>query len=603
MTAESTARDQSQLQVTASHEPSPTHRLPHVLNDALAFIDSLGQAFASPAGNLRHLLERLREQRFHLAVLGQFKRGKSTLLNALLGEEILPASVIPLTVTPTFIQAGEERRAQIVFGDGSRIAEFSAASAKELHDFLAEYVTEEANPANRRGVSRVEVFHPAAILHEGAVFIDTPGIGSTHRHSTEAALNFLPQCDAALFVISSDPPITEAEIEFLQEVRHRVSRVFFLLNKMDYLNSSDRDKVLRFIREVLRDQAGLGDEVPVIPVSAKLGLEARQSHDAALWEHSGMSQLEKLLTNFLSNERENVLNEAIARRTSDILEDVLLELRLSVRSLHMPLHDLEERLEKLKDRLAEANSLWISEKDLLEGDKKRLTLLLEEQADRLRHRANEYFWKLAQEALEAHHLDTDAAQKALAEAIPGFFEHELGEMSQAFEAQVRDALRRHRQRTDALIESIRKAAADLFDIPYHPLTSGEDFQIKRRPYWVTRHWPVSFGLLPEGFWDRLLPYWVRKPRAMRRMRERIEGLVVENVENVRWPTLENLEKSFREFGNALDARLEEAVSATKGAIEAIYEKRRDRREAVESEITRLQHSIEKLEQLKKGLGA
>jgi GTPase Era involved in 16S rRNA processing len=595
--------NQRNLQVTAPDRDTSAATLPRLLSDAASLVDSISPAFAPHADALRGLLTRLREQRFHLAILGQFKRGKSSLLNALLGEEVLPVSVIPLTAIPTFIRAGDRRQAQVSFIDGRSSMQKEAANAKELNEFLTQYVTEEANPENRLGVSQVEVEHPAPILRAGVVLIDTPGIGSTHRHNTEATLNFIPQCDAALFVVSPDPPLTEVEIEFLRDVRSRISRVFYVLSKADYLSDSDRVKILGFLRGVLHDQVGVDSDVPILPVSARAGLESRKRGDDKQWAMSGMRDIETLLTDFLVHDKESALTEAIARKASDIIREVLLELRLSVQSMRMPLDELERRLVMLKSSLAEADSQRISEKDTLEGDQKRMAALLEEQAEQLRRKARKQFVKIAQDALEKNHLNTDAAQSALAEAIPGFFEHELGGMSMAFEGQVRDALNRHRQRTDTLIESIRKTAAELFDIPYEPIASKEEFEIKRQPYWVTHHWPISLGVLPEGFWDRLLPYGMRKSRAVRRMRERIEVLVAQNVENVRWPTLQNLQKSFREFGNALDARLAEATSATMGAIQAAYEKRKDQSAAVESETARLERDIRELEQIDEDLRA
>jgi len=590
-------KDQPNLQVTAPDETTSAALLPRLLNDAASLVDGISPIFVSQGDSLRNLLERFREQRFHLAVLGQFKRGKSTLLNALLGEEALPVSVIPLTAIPTFIRAGDRRHIRVIFSNGSSGIEHSAADARELNEFLAQYVTEEANPENRLGVSQVEVQHPASILQAGVVLVDTPGIGSTHRHNTEATLNFIPQCDAALFVVSPDPPITEVEIEFLKDVRSRISRVFYVLSKADYLTDSDRTKLLDFLRSVLREQVGEGKDVPILPVSARSGLEARQKDDREQWSKSGMRDIEKLLTDFLIHDKESALAEAIARKASDLVGDILLELQLSVQSLKMPLDELERRLDLLKMNLAEVDSQRISEKDTLEGDQKRMVALLEEQAEQLRIKARKRFTQVAQDALEKDHLNTNAAQSALAEIIPGFFERELGDLSLAFEGQVRDALNRHRQRTDALIESIRRTAAELFDISYQPLASREEFEIKRQPYWVTHHWPVSLSVLPEGFWDRLLPYGIRKSRAFRRAGDRIEVLVAENVENVRWPTLQNLYRSFREFGNALDARMEDAVSATMGAIEAAYQKRKDQSAAVESETARLECIITKLEEI------
>ena len=93
------------------------------------------------------------------------------------------------------------------------------------------FVTEEGNPKNRLGVEEVEILHPAPILQHGVVLIDTPGVGSTFTHNTRSTLNFLPQCDAALFVVSADPPLTEVETEFLKVVKSKVERLFSFSTK------------------------------------------------------------------------------------------------------------------------------------------------------------------------------------------------------------------------------------------------------------------------------------------------------------------------------------------------------------------------------------
>ncbi len=147
---------------------------------------------------IRELENRLFEGRFHLAVLGQFKRGKSSLLNALMGEPLLPVSVVPLTAVPTFVRWGETPSIRIE-REGGNAEEFAGGTVEDRRDFLTRYVTEENNPKNRLGVCGVEVFLPSPLLEKGVVLIDTPGIGSVYRHNTEATLNFLPQCDAALF--------------------------------------------------------------------------------------------------------------------------------------------------------------------------------------------------------------------------------------------------------------------------------------------------------------------------------------------------------------------------------------------------------------------
>ncbi|MBM4271254.1 MAG: hypothetical protein FJ139_03725 [Deltaproteobacteria bacterium] len=152
----------------------------------------LGAKFAVDVKKMRELEKRLHAGRFHLAVLGQFKRGKSTFLNALLGDALLPSSVLPLTAIPTFIQFGSSLLVRALSHDGTVREEAVGPRHEQISEFLSRYVTEESNPHNRLGIAQVDVFYQTPILQKGVVLIDTPGIGSTYRHNTEATLAFPP---------------------------------------------------------------------------------------------------------------------------------------------------------------------------------------------------------------------------------------------------------------------------------------------------------------------------------------------------------------------------------------------------------------------------
>ena len=90
-------------------------------------------------------------------------------------------------------------------------------------------------PQNRKEVLEVVVFYPSPYLRDGDRLVDTPGVGSVYIHNTDVAYRYLPKSDAALFLLSTDQPAGKAEIEFLRDVRQYASRIFFLLNKTDYL--------------------------------------------------------------------------------------------------------------------------------------------------------------------------------------------------------------------------------------------------------------------------------------------------------------------------------------------------------------------------------
>ncbi len=586
--------------------------LPALLQRTLEHLNKLGSEFAADSQKVKALLERFLEERFHLAVLGQFKRGKSTLLNALLGEELLPTSVVPLTAIPTFILWGPELRARVLYQDGRPGEEFPTAvrGAAPEHDrtlasFLAQFVTESGNPKNCKGVSNVEVFHPSPLLRNGVVLIDTPGIGSTFRHNTEATLNFLPQCDAALFVVSADPPVTEVEVDFLKAVRPRVARLFFIINKVDYLSEEEKGALLHFVRNALREQVEIKEETPIFCVSARQGLEARQSVDAALWKRSGLEEVRSHLIDFLVRDKTRALQEALANKAWETITDVLMRLRIAIRSLQMPLAELDERLQIFEKKLQEAGRQQIVMRDLLAGDRKRTVEFLEEQAEHLRQKARVYLKGIVWESLARIDaaFDENRVQEDLTDAIPRFFEHELGEMAHAFDLRVSEVLLPHQQRADELIETVRKTAAELFNVPCHALESPGAFQMNRQPYWVTHPWNSTLNPLPVGWAARLLPAGLRRARLEKRLMKQVEELVLFNVENLRWATLQNLDQAFRSFGSTLDEHLQAAIAATHGAIQAAHARRRDQTQTIATEIARLQSAIVELEDIQAALQA
>ena len=135
--------------------------LPSFLQEAGQRVGALGAEFEADRGRLDGLRRRLGEERCHLAVIGQFNRGKSTLVNALLlAAAVLPASVVPLTSIPTFLHGGEQLSARVQFDNGRAEERFSGPDAAALAEFLARFVTESANPHNRLGVRLVEATYP-----------------------------------------------------------------------------------------------------------------------------------------------------------------------------------------------------------------------------------------------------------------------------------------------------------------------------------------------------------------------------------------------------------------------------------------------------------
>src|SRR5579883_1935185 len=193
----------------------------------------------------RKLLARLAEDRFNLAIVGQFSRGKSSLMNALLGAEKLPTGILPLTSVITTVAYGESERVLLQREGWTFPQEITLSQ-------LQEYVNQQGNPGNEKKVTLAEIQLPHEMLRLGVHFIDTPGIASAIRANTRTTRQFLPEVDAAILVTSFESPFSQTELEFLKEVRAHVHTVFIVVNKQDLVPASERAQVVEAIQVELR---------------------------------------------------------------------------------------------------------------------------------------------------------------------------------------------------------------------------------------------------------------------------------------------------------------------------------------------------------------
>jgi GTP-binding protein EngB required for normal cell division len=544
---------------------------------------------------LQSLRERLQHKRLQIAVLGQFKRGKSTFINALLGVPILPTAVVPLTAIPTFILWREQPLVRVQFSNGKSPEHFMASETADIREILSRFVTEEANPKNHLHVERVELLYPAAILRDGTVLIDTPGIGSTFTHNTEAAFRVLPECDASLFIVSADPPITETELAYLHRLKPKIGRTFFIINKSDYLTSDEQREVTDFLRKVLVDESLIDPETPIFGVSARLGLSGKQEQNADTLGKSGMLEIENYILRYLATEKIQALDEAIRRKAADIVAYARGEVALRAQALKMPIEQLEEKSFKFVQTLRSIEAQRLTIGDLLAGDRRRLVDDLEARIKTLRANALSRLTRVIDDCL-THEETTwgDRVNSALSIAIEELFSNAGDEFVDAFSTQANDVLSHHRERIDVLVNDVRRTAAEMFDVAFAPLDEPEAFQVGQEPYWVTER--VASTLIPDfsRVIDRFLPPVLRRRRRRTRVIEQTNELVIRNAESLRWAILRGLHETFRAAAAQLEERLGDAIGATKGVIEDALARRRDHSFASKTALDRLEQSMDKL---------
>jgi tRNA U34 5-carboxymethylaminomethyl modifying GTPase MnmE/TrmE len=538
------------------------------LRDSLGDLADLADERESTAVTeaARTLDKKLVENRFNVVVLGEFKRGKTTFVNALLGTEMLPAAVVPLTSIVTAVTHGEPARARIEYLDG-REEDVSPSD-------LARYVTERDNPANQRAVRRAVLSYPSDDLRDGVFLIDTPGVGSVYRHNTEAAREFLPESDAAIFLTSADPPISDAERAFLEEARGEAARMFFVLNKIDYLSGLDREEAIAFTHGVIAD--AVGHDITLYPVSARRALLARLVGDRDELEASGLPAFERDFRAFLLREKGQTILESVAGRALRLVDDERNSLNVQDRALGLPQRELEEargRMEEVFSRARRAqrdtHALLKRETEALVSDLERdLAVLRSEEAARLLAVAEEHLSTADDVRSAAEDLD-ELVKNWLRTAIDEWRRDEEAKLRAAF----RNATARFVEEADRTERETVRLCGQILGIELASRTAPVDLSSETRFSYDLFQVPTILGsILPDV--RRFLPAGTARRLIERDIRQRIPELVDKHSGRLRWDFVQRLERSRRELQLALDERLDATIEGLNTGIERGEEDRR-----------------------------
>jgi hypothetical protein len=310
--------------------------------------------------------ERVRDRLFYLACVGQFKRGKSTLLNALVGRTVLPTGVVPVTSAVTIVRHGHSVALRVRLGE------------RDWEDCdpatLATYVSEEHNPGNEKDVRAVEVFVPSPLLASGMCFVDTPGIGSVDLASTAATRAFVPHIDAALVVLGGDPPISAEELALVEAIGQEVGELIFVLNKADRLPDADRIEAIRFTERVLGERLGraIGPVFQVSALERLAGIGPARDWDLVV----------ERLTSLASGAGAGLVRAAEARGVATLTARLLADLDEQRAALLRPVAESEARAGSLRRAVDEAEGALADLGHRLAAVEERLARAFAEERDR-----------------------------------------------------------------------------------------------------------------------------------------------------------------------------------------------------------------------------
>jgi GTPase Era involved in 16S rRNA processing len=564
-----------------------------------AIIDELSGQELDGSRRLSELRDKLTHQQFNLVVMGQFKRGKSTFINCLLGAEIVPTAIVPLTSIVTLLCFGSQPKAVVRFLDGRR----EETAISEIHRF----VTEKLNPRNQLSVKEVEVFYPCPHLRDGVRIIDTPGVGSVFNHNTEMAYAYLPYVDAGIFVTTADPPLSASEHSFLKEVRGYVDNLFFVLNKIDIVGEKDLDEALSFTADILQED--LKRAVKVWPISARLALEGRLKADAEKLNRSGVPSFEEHLRQFLHKEKGKTFLQAMIASIMRYVSDESMAWKLEQEAAKLGIEELRAKIAKFEEFVRQTEKERDEHRFILTGQIRKMHEALDRDLEALKRERvpqlimtienlfNQKYGSssgsrdlestleehLYQEILDAFSVFRDEAAKKLAGALETIY-LDLAE------------------RTNRTIIGIVNLAASLFKVELKPFTSVEKLTGKSDFYFLLKDDPDAISLIRLGF-RSAMPLFITRGLILRRIKSMAREIFECHCGRVRYDLIQRIDETTRKFQKSLSEKTELTLSTIREALQrAIALKDRNETE-VSATLSQLSTRLSAAEQIRERLAA
>ena len=320
------------------------------------------------AKSIGETIEKIANEHFEVAIVGEFKRGKSTLINALLGQEVLPADVLPATATLNRVTYSETPYVMVEYktGESERVA------INQLENYVTKLSYESEKTAET--VKQATVYYDTDFCKNNVDIIDTPGLNDDEQ-MTNVTLSILPEIDAAVFVISANSPFSQFEKEFLEKrmLTSDMGRIIFAVNCFGTFSKEDEDRIVETVEKRIgsyvmeKAKMVMGEDSKefavykrkigkprVIGVYAKKALMAKESGDAAMLEESNFPTFERVLETMLTQERGAITLQILANKIISSGSELINSIIIRENSLMM---ETDEFMEKYSAAIEEIDDI------------------------------------------------------------------------------------------------------------------------------------------------------------------------------------------------------------------------------------------------------
>ena len=419
---------------------------------------ALGMNLEETGKNLEASRKKLEERKFAVGILGEFKRGKSTVINSLLEKEIMPADILPTSATMNRVTYDMTPHVELLMRDGI-VMEIGI-------DELPDYVTklDERREAQAALVEEAIVYYPCKFCQNGVDIVDTPGLNDDERMS-RITEEIIPKLDVVIMVLVHDSPFSSSEADFVLNklMTSDLGRILFLVNKIDTLRrESDRVRAIENIKSRIQEKVlestkriyGEGSQeyqdtkrklgnIKVFPFSALDALDGKLEGDPELIAKSGTIPFEQELTRMLTEERGALELQIPLSVMGRGAQEIIKAIETRKNALQMSSQEFEEQQ---KEALAQIEAIRAQKTE----EKKRLRNSAIAARDQLTAQVAEFYPALREQlmaALDNTYIDSasmstkggqDAAVAELQKALNKEMETSMSGFSERIEMQLRN---------------------------------------------------------------------------------------------------------------------------------------------------------------------
>ncbi len=522
--------------------------------------------------------DKLEKEKLYIVIVGLFKRGKSTVINALLEKQLSPVAVTPVTAIVTLFDYAPDTQVTVSFINGSAL---SVPVEK-----IGEYVTEKQNPANEKQVRWVNIKDNIELLKLMSI-VDTPGLGSVFEHNSTATMNFVPKIDAAIYVLSADIPISSADVQFIEELARKVPKILFVLNKSDLLTHEELLEMLQHdtdvIRKISRDRF---EQVDILPVSGKYAGE----------EMSNINTLRETITGIAQLEKSSLLQFSAAQRLNTLCKQVTMEWQLRLNSLLSPLHVIEEKQKKI----ARSVSLMQEQKDefenIIAGRIRTLQQEIHEKVNAVSNNLKKEISNRLQAGYDEGDLLLDDGKLAqLQQELNQLAIEEFEKTKIALEASTRNQfmniLSHYSSRSESFLNELSENLSSLLGIGFNLIADRFDLNV-----YTSFYLSLDSGQDPLRINRSALRWFASKQYRKKKVRNSLalhyNNILIRNTSSIIYDLQYKIQESFRKFNYDLNNHLTRVIEGMEKIIaEAISIKKKESSE-VSDEVERLEAMID-----------